>query len=90
MSETPPQNGPDGPPRVSPQPAKDNLDVPKTFGQGQGVQDVRLIGQPTGWAAMANNVKEFDAEKVANVKDDIDSLLVFVRIPSLPIYPQLR
>ena len=90
MSEIPPQNDPDGPPRVSSQGAKDNLDVPKAFGQGQGVQDVRLVGQPTGWAAMAADMKDFDGEKVANVKDDIDSLLVFVRTLSLPMYPQSR
>ena len=90
MSEAQPHNDPERPPRVSPQGAKDDLNVPKAHGQNQDVQDVRLVGQPTGWAAMVNNMKEFDAEKVANVKDDIESLLVFVRIPSLPVYPQLR
>ena len=90
MSETQPHNDVESPLPAPSQGAQDDSDVPRTFGQGQGVQDVRLVGQPAGWAAMANNMKEFDAEKVANVKDDIDSLLVFVRIPSLPIYPQLR
>ena len=39
-----------------------------------------LLGQPTGWAAMANAVREYDEERVKNCKEDIDTLLVFVRI----------
>ena len=35
-------------------------------------------GQPTGWAAMAKEVREFDVEKVNECKEDIDTLLVFV------------
>ncbi len=37
-----------------------------------------LAGQPTGWAAMAKEVREFDEEKVRSCKEDIDTLLVFV------------
>ncbi|KAI0819042.1 hypothetical protein BC629DRAFT_1466084 [Irpex lacteus] len=36
-----------------------------------------LSGQPTGWAAMAKEVREFDEEKVKSCKEDIDTLLVF-------------
>ena len=39
-----------------------------------------LSGQPTGLAAMANAVREYDDERVKNCKEDIDTLLVFVRI----------
>ena len=37
-----------------------------------------LSGQPTGWAAMSNEVREFDEEKVKSCKEDVDTLLVFV------------
>ena len=39
-----------------------------------------LSGQPTGWAAMANAVREYDEERVKDCKEDIDTLLVFVRV----------
>ena len=39
-----------------------------------------LSGQPTGMAAMAIAVQEYDDERVDSCKDDIDTLLVFVRI----------
>lgn len=38
-----------------------------------------LAGQPTGWAAMAKEVRDLDEEKVQSCKDDVDTLLVFVR-----------
>lgn len=37
-----------------------------------------LAGQPTGWAAMAKVVRDFDEEKVKDCKEDMDTLLVFV------------
>ena len=37
-----------------------------------------LSGQPTGWAAMTKEVREFDEEKVKSYKEDVDTLLVFV------------
>lgn len=37
-----------------------------------------LSGQPTGWAAMAQVVRDFDQEKMQECRDDIDTLLVFV------------
>ena len=33
-----------------------------------------LSGQPTGWAAMAKILHEYDDEKVKNCKEDIDTL----------------
>lgn len=38
-----------------------------------------LAGLPTGWTAMANAVRNFDEEKVKECKEDVDTLLVFVR-----------
>ncbi len=38
-----------------------------------------LSGQPTGWAAMAQTMREYDEDKVRFTKEDIDTLLTFVR-----------
>lgn len=38
-----------------------------------------LSGQPTGWAALAKMMHEYDEDKVRSCKEDIDTLLVFVR-----------
>ena len=47
-----------------------------------------LSGQPTGWAAMAQFVKNFDEEKIKDCKEDVDTLLVFVSVhKSLVIRP---
>lgn len=56
--------------------------------QNAGVRYV-LAGQPTGWAAMAAKVREYDEEKVKDTKEDIDTLLVFVRnkLLMMHIYP---
>jgi hypothetical protein len=45
-----------------------------------------LPGQPTGWAAMADKMREYDQDKVQDVKEDIDTLLVFVRLSHVPYY----
>lgn len=37
-----------------------------------------LSGQPTGWAAMAQVMRDFDQERLEDCKDDMDTLLVFV------------
>ncbi|KAJ3531413.1 hypothetical protein NM688_g7579 [Phlebia brevispora] len=41
--------------------------------------EVRYVvaGNPTGWAAMAQTIREKDADKVKDCKEDIDTLLVF-------------
>lgn len=41
-----------------------------------------LSGQPTGWVSIAANVREYDEAKVKDTKEDIDTLLVFVRVTS--------
>ena len=38
-----------------------------------------VAGTPTGWAAMAKTIRELDEDKVKDYKEDIDTLLVFVR-----------
>lgn len=45
-----------------------------------------LSGQPTGWAAMEKEVRDFDEEKVKSCKEDIDTLLVFVSPFPLGLY----
>lgn len=37
-----------------------------------------LSGQPTGWAAMAEDIKKYDKEKIDDCKEDIDTLMTFV------------
>jgi hypothetical protein len=39
-----------------------------------------LPNQPTGWAAMAENMRAYDEDRVKDVKEDIDSLFIFVRL----------
>lgn len=39
-------------------------------------------GFGTGWPAMARIVREIDEQKIQNYKDDIDTILVFVRFLS--------
>ncbi len=38
-----------------------------------------LSGQPTGWTAMAQAMRDYDEDKVKDTKEDIDTLLTFVR-----------
>ena len=54
--------------------------APQTEGELQPKVQYVLSGQPTGMAAMANAVREYDDERVKNCKEDIDTLLVFVSI----------
>ena len=48
----------------------------------------RSVGAPqisptglTGWAAMARTIRDIDEERIRDVKEDIDTLLVFVSTP---------
>ena len=47
------------------------------------VQRVRIEPERTGWARLYDLVRQVDKDRVADVKEDIDTLLVFV---SLPLY----
>jgi hypothetical protein len=38
-----------------------------------------LAGQQSGWASMAQNIREYDEDRIKDVKDDIDNLFIFVR-----------
>lgn len=40
-------------------------------------------GQPTGWAAIAENIRKYDEDKVKDSKEDIDTLMTFVSSPLL-------
>lgn len=37
-----------------------------------------LAGQPTGWAAMAEDIRSYDEEIIRDCKEDIDTLMTFV------------
>jgi hypothetical protein len=37
-------------------------------------------GQPTGWSAMADRMRAYDEDRIKDVKEDIDSLFIFVRL----------
>jgi hypothetical protein len=38
-----------------------------------------LAGQQSGWASMAQKTREYDEDRIKDVKDDIDNLFIFVR-----------
>ena len=44
------------------------------------VQTVHIIGQATGWAAMAEDIRNYDDDRVRECRDDIDTLMTFVSI----------
>ena len=44
------------------------------------VQRVRIEPERTGWARIYDLVREYDKNRVVDSKEDIDTLLVFVRL----------
>ena len=44
------------------------------------VQRVRIEPERTGWARLSDLYQKYDLERVQDVKEDIDTLLVFVGI----------
>ncbi|CAL1716593.1 unnamed protein product [Somion occarium] len=44
---------------------------------GDGVQRVQVEPERTGWARIADMVRKYDEDKIKDVKEDIDTLLVF-------------
>ena len=48
--------------------------------QSDAIQKVEVVGQPKGWAAMADVVRAYDEDRVKDSKEDIDTLMVFVRV----------
>ena len=58
-------------------------DGPK--GEVDKVQRVRIEPERTGWARIYDLVRQVDKDRVADIKEDIDTLLVFVRL-FCPVY----
>ena len=44
------------------------------------VQRVRIEPERTGWARIDDLVRQVDKDRVADIKEDIDTLLVFVSL----------
>ena len=47
----------------------------------KGIQRVLLEPDRVGWAKISDNIRKYDEERVADVKEDIDALLVLVCLP---------
>ena len=54
--------------------------------QEDNVRRVRVEPERTGWAKLYDLIRQFDKDRVADVKEDIDTLLVFVRPFSYPAF----
>ena len=52
---------------------------------GEGGLTSSTMGQSHGWSYTAKIVRELDEQRVQDYKEDIDTLLVFVRISSYSI-----
>ena len=48
------------------------------------IHRVRIEPERTGWARIYDLVRQFNKDRVIDVKEDIDTLLVFVRVAILP------
>ena len=51
------------------------------------IQKVQIEPNRKGWARLADMYYKYDEDKIRNAKEDINTLLVFVRISLLPLYP---
>ncbi|KAI0093784.1 hypothetical protein BDY19DRAFT_918945 [Irpex rosettiformis] len=84
-------------PRTSPKP-RDIVENAKTgFGGSEKssspnaesaaaeIQMVQVVGQSTGWAAMADDIKKYDEDKIKECRDDIDTLMTFAGLFSAAI-----
>jgi hypothetical protein len=76
-------------PGQTPQPLPSQRDstLPPTY--------IQLSGGPhlnvgTGWSAMARIVREVDAQKIQDCKEDIDTILVFVCPTLVDLYKYMR
>ena len=52
------------------------------------VQRVRIEPERTGWARIYDLVREYDKNRVVDSKEDIDTLLVFVRLRITSLFIQ--
>ena len=53
------------------------------------VHRVRIEPERTGWAKLYDLVRQVDKDRVEDIRDDIDTLLVFVSSPSHPLASKL-
>ena len=51
------------------------------------IQKVQIEPNRKGWARLADMYHKYDEDKIRNGKEDINTLLVFVRISLLLLYP---
>ena len=51
------------------------------------VSRVQIEPERVGWTRLADLVRQKDRDRIDDVKEDIDTLLVFVRLSVLPLYP---
>jgi hypothetical protein len=78
-AENPPENN-DAPPVTVPDPPiPPKQDILPVSNLPPGADLLHNVG--TGWSAMARIVREVDEQKVKDYKEDIDTILVFVRCP---------
>ena len=48
------------------------------------IQKVQIEPDRKGWARLADMYHKYDEDKIRDAKEDIDTLLVFVRVAILP------
>ena len=48
------------------------------------IQKVQVEPDRKGWARLADMYHKYDEDKIRDAKEDIDTLLVFVRVAILP------
>ena len=51
------------------------------------IQKVQIEPDRKGWARLADMYYKYDEDKIRDAKEDIDTLLVFVRTSVVPLYP---
>ncbi|KAI0093777.1 hypothetical protein BDY19DRAFT_274419 [Irpex rosettiformis] len=51
--------------------------LPRKKGDGPTVKTVQIVGQATGWAAMAEDIRDYDENRVKECREDIDTLMTF-------------
>lgn len=64
---------------MDPQQSSENSPLPGASVSTSSPVHVVLPGQSVGWAAIEQSVRDFDEQQVKDYKEDIDTLLTFVR-----------
>lgn len=65
---------------MDPQQSSEISPLPSASGSPSSPIQVVLPGQAVGWAAIEQSVRDFDEQQVQDYKEDIDTLLTFVRL----------